>query len=163
KYSCIKLSTTERFLRNHQLTSRSKKKSSNCVRNFPILLKSRRLRKRRKCGIRSNHWKRVMAMGKISPWVGQAKEIPVEMSSRIRLARNVRELPFPHLVKEEEMTHVIEILNDTLSDFKQIDLEELKFEDKALLVEKHLISPLFTKRGRLSYINEDESVSIMVN
>ncbi|HIV81461.1 MAG TPA: hypothetical protein H9994_02010, partial [Candidatus Salinicoccus merdavium] len=104
-----------------------------------------------------------MAMGKISPWVGQAKEIPVEMSSRIRLARNVRELPFPHLVKEEEMTHVIEILNGTLSDFKQIDLEELKFEDKALLVEKHLISPLFTKRGRLSYINEDESVSIMVN
>ncbi len=104
-----------------------------------------------------------MAMAKISPWVSQAKEIPVEMSSRIRLARNVRELPFPHMLKEEDMTHVIETLNDTLSDFKQVDLEELKFEDKALLVEKHLISPLFTERGRLSYINDDESVSIMVN
>lgn len=104
-----------------------------------------------------------MTMAKISPWVSQAKEIPVEMSSRIRLARNVRELPFPHMVKDEEMTQMIETLNDTLSDFKQVNLEELKFEDKALLVEKHLISPLFTERGRLSYINDDESVSIMVN
>ncbi len=38
-----------------------------------------------------------------------------------------------------------------------------KFEDKALLVEKHLVSPMFTKQGLLSYISEDESVSIMVN
>lgn len=102
-------------------------------------------------------------MAEVSPWVGEAHEVPVEMSSRIRLARNVRELPFPHMLKDGEMTDVINHLNEVLGDFIQVDMDALKFEDKALLVEKHLISPLFTKRGRLSYINEDESVSIMVN
>lgn len=104
-----------------------------------------------------------MTMGKVSPWITEAKDTPVEMSSRIRLARNVRDLPFPHMLKDDDMSEVTEKLNDALTDLRQVHLDEMKFEDKALLVEKHLISPLFTKRGRLSYISDDESVSVMVN
>ncbi len=102
-------------------------------------------------------------MVKVSPWITGSGEKPVEMSSRIRLARNVRELPFPHMLKDRDMSEFIGKLDVTLDDFERMDLEEMKFEDKALLVEKHLISPLFTKRGRLGYVNGDESVSIMIN
>src|SRR5690625_1061804 len=97
-----------------------------------------------------------MAVVKVSPWIMEAEEKPVEMSSRIRLARNVRDTPFPHMLKGGEMKEVPARLQDTLSEFKQVDLNGMKFEDKALLVEKHLISPLFTKRGQLSYISNDE-------
>ncbi|SOC43120.1 protein arginine kinase [Salinicoccus kekensis] len=102
-------------------------------------------------------------MVKVSPWIIKAEEKPVEMSSRIRLARNVRDIPFPHMLKGGEMDEVTGRLKAVLNDFGEVDLNGMKFEDKALLVEKHLISPLFTKRGRLSYISSDESVSIMVN
>ena len=102
-------------------------------------------------------------MVKVSPWIMEAEEKPVEMSSRIRLARNVRDIPFPHMLKGGEMDEVTARLKTVLSGFGEVDLNGMKFEDKALLVEKHLISPLFTKRGQLSYINGDESVSIMVN
>ncbi|MCD2138288.1 protein arginine kinase [Salinicoccus halitifaciens] len=102
-------------------------------------------------------------MAKVSPWITAAEEKPVEMSSRIRLARNVRDIPFPHMLKGGEMDEVTARLKTVLSGFGEVDLNVMKFEDKALLVEKHLISPLFTKRGQLSYISGDESVSIMVN
>lgn len=32
---------------------------------------------------------------KISPWLNSAEETPIEMSSRIRLARNIEGMTFP--------------------------------------------------------------------
>lgn len=117
--------------------------------------------------MKSRRWNRqVMMMGydHISPWMQESEELPVEMSARVRLARNVSHLPFPYMMKgNEAIAPVLEKLEETLTDYRRVEMAGLQFEDKALLVEKHLVSPLFTKQGLLSYINEDESVSIMVN
>lgn len=100
----------------------------------------------------------------ISPWMSDITESHVEMSSRIRLARNIRAIPFPHMLKvDSRIEEMTDLLTDTLDNFNNITMTDLKFEDKALLVEKHLISPLFTERGYSTFINEDESASIMVN
>lgn len=105
-----------------------------------------------------------MAQNNVSPWVENAAESPVEMSARIRLARNIRHIPFPHMVRDEDsLDAVLEKLGAAFDDYQKVSMNMLKFEDKALLVEKHLISPLFTRQGLQSYINEEESVSIMIN
>ncbi|GAB3055690.1 hypothetical protein ACFOU0_01970 [Salinicoccus sesuvii] len=100
----------------------------------------------------------------ISPWVQNAAELPVEMSTRVRLARNISNLPFPHMMDDvTQIEPVLSRLDDVLTGYRRVQMDALQFEDKALLVEKHLISPLFTKRGLISYIDEAESVSIMIN
>ncbi len=105
-----------------------------------------------------------MAQNNVSPWVDNATEAPVEMSARIRLARNISHIPFPHMVREESALDTVhEKLGAALDDYQKVSMDMLKFEDKALLVEKHLISPLFTRQGLHSFINEEESVSIMIN
>ncbi|MFC3419205.1 hypothetical protein ACFOLA_06895 [Salinicoccus hispanicus] len=105
-----------------------------------------------------------MEYSHISPWMHNVEELPVEMSTRVRLARNISNLPFPHMMNDDaQLKPVLDRLDDTLTGYRRIQMDTLQFEDKALMVEKHLISPLFTKRGLLSYINEEESISIMVN
>jgi protein arginine kinase len=100
----------------------------------------------------------------LSPWMTNIEDGAIEMSSRIRLARNIKDVPFPHILQDLSR---IEELEDTIGgvliDYKNISIPQSAMEDKALLVEKHLVSPLFTKRGYSSFINEDESVSIMLN
>ncbi|WP_411842958.1 hypothetical protein [Salinicoccus sp. HZC-1] len=105
-----------------------------------------------------------MTQNNVSPWIENAVESPVEMSARIRLARNIKHIPFPHMVRDEDaLDSVLDKLSTVFEDYQKVPMNMLKFEDKALLVEKHLISPLFTRQGLHSYINEDESVSIMIN
>lgn len=100
----------------------------------------------------------------LSPWMTNIEDGAIEMSSRIRLARNIKDVPFPHILQDLSR---IEELEDTIGgvliDYKNISIPQSAMEDKALLVEKHLVSPLFTKRGYSSFINEDESVSILLN
>ena len=105
-----------------------------------------------------------MAQNNVSPWIEESAELPVEMSARVRLARNVRHIPFPHMVRDDDaLDAVLEKLSTAFDDYQKVSMNMLKFEDKALLVEKHLISPLFTRQGLHSFINENESVSIMIN
>lgn len=101
---------------------------------------------------------------KLSPWLKVSDDREVEMSLRIRLARNIAHLPFPQVLKDHsEMDDVLDKIEKTLSDFNRINLDELSYEDKWLMVEKHLISPNFVKEGHTCFINHDESVSIMIN
>lgn len=105
-----------------------------------------------------------MKQNNISPWVEAADGAPVEMSARIRLARNIQHLPFPHaLTDETNLTPELSKIDGVLRDYQKVPMKMLKFEDKAMLVEKNLISPLFTTQGISSYVNDDESVSVMVN
>lgn len=106
---------------------------------------------------------------------GQGPNSDVVISSRVRLARNLADVPFPHMqspeVGNEVLNQVKQALlapqvREKLGDFSFAALAELEPLDRQILVEKHLISPLHAKgegpRRGLA-LNEEESVSIMVN
>lgn len=100
----------------------------------------------------------------LSPWLLNGEDTSVEMSSRIRLARNIIHLPFPHQLKDDSvMEDIINRLEQTLSDFTRYDMRDLSYEDKYVMVEKHLISPVFIQKGLTCFINDNESIAVMVN
>jgi protein arginine kinase len=80
---------------------------------------------------------------------GQTGDIVI--SSRVRLARNLSNVPFPHLLSEQEGKKIV---SRSILDFKKnpvflmiltlYNMNELSSEQKTLLSEMHLISPGLT-------------------
>lgn len=98
----------------------------------------------------------------------------VVLSSRIRLARNVATLPFPHRMKDAQAEQLIRLVESGVKEINlmglssKVELHRLadtKPLERQVLVDKHLISPqqAQTARGRAVAISEDESISIMIN
>ncbi len=95
------------------------------------------------------------------------------ISSRIRLARNLKKYPFPNKASLEQKHEIaqsvkraIEESNSVLSNkLSFISMEKLNQTQAASLVEKHLISPEFAsdRAGRYLMLSDDESISIMIN
>ncbi|WP_245955043.1 protein arginine kinase [Paenibacillus flagellatus] len=104
---------------------------------------------------------------------GKGPESDVVISTRIRLARNVRNHPFPMLATNKQskdvLDQVVKVLHNdelkTVSGFDLFILDQLSELQKRVLVEKHLISPNLANESRNGavMINDNESVSIMVN
>ncbi|WP_281183791.1 protein arginine kinase [Staphylococcus schleiferi] len=101
----------------------------------------------------------------MSDWMQEVQSQPVIMSSRIRLARNLENHVHPLMFPSEEEGHrVINEVQDVLKDMKVLRLDELDQQSKYKLVAKHLISPELTKQPASAVLlNEDESISVMVN
>ncbi|SEU30461.1 protein arginine kinase [Paenibacillus sp. NFR01] len=110
----------------------------------------------------------------LSNWMrsgGSHSEIVI--SSRMRIARNLKHLPFPLLASQEQAEEVLNQLAPVFTaeaakdfgTFQLLKLDELDELDRRVLVEKHLISPNLANdsRGGAVILNEDESVSIMIN
>lgn len=110
----------------------------------------------------------------LSDWMrcgGSHSEIVI--SSRMRIARNLEHLPFPLLASAQQSEEVLEQLapvfqgeaSADFGNFQLLRLDELDELDKKVLVEKHLISPNLAddSKGGAVILNEDESVSIMIN
>ncbi len=93
----------------------------------------------------------------------------IVLSTRIRLARNIKDIPFPSKMSDEDAKKVIDLTENALNDanikFNKINLNELSKTEKEILVENHYISPNLAKQKKpcAVFISEDESVSIMVN
>lgn len=97
----------------------------------------------------------------------------VVISSRIRLARNLRDYPFPAKASVEDKQKVNEIIRSAIidsnsyiaSEFRYIELDKLTHTEAVSLAEKHLVSPDFISdmNGRALLINRDESIAIMIN
>ncbi|MGI6452546.1 MAG: protein arginine kinase [Syntrophomonadaceae bacterium] len=98
----------------------------------------------------------------------------IVISSRIRLARNLHKIPFPHLLNNDNggkcMNEISKAWkNAKTSIVKGLDLitfDQISHMDRQILVEKHLISPDHAKeslpyRGLL--VNQDGSLAIMIN
>ncbi len=109
-----------------------------------------------------------------SNWMkGEGPDSDIVISTRLRIARNLRHHPFPLLATdsqaEEVMTKVFALnQNDQLKQrgpFEAIKMEELSPLEKRVLVEKHLISPNLAEESRKGAVllNENESISIMIN
>ncbi len=93
----------------------------------------------------------------------------VVISSRIRLARNLRDYPFPCRLDEEGRIEVLEKVKKAIEclgeEFIFVKMEDLPEYEMVSMVERHLISPEFAKplSGRALAVSKDESVSIMIN
>lgn len=97
----------------------------------------------------------------------------VVISTRIRLARNLKDFPFPCKLNSQGREKVIEKVRDAVkksnssvaSDFSFIRMSELSSSQSVSLVEKRLVSPEFISEtdGRALLISKDECFSIMIN
>ncbi|MDR1805340.1 MAG: ATP--guanido phosphotransferase [Clostridium sp.] len=91
----------------------------------------------------------------------------IVLSTRVRLARNLEEYPFPMRLDTAGHARVCKEIGDALgedSGFRAVDMEELSPVMAASLAEKHLISPEFAsnRKNRRLLISEDASISIML-
>lgn len=94
----------------------------------------------------------------------------IVLSTRIRLARNLKDFPFPARLSAQEKEKVNAIVKDALltdknSDgFDYIEMKDLSSVEAVSLAEKHLISPEFASEsaGRALILSKDEDVSIML-
>lgn len=102
----------------------------------------------------------------------KAPETDVVISSRVRLARNLKDYPFPFRMEKEQGAEVLGKVRDSIlgSDpsakkYKFLDVKKINPIDKQSLVEKHLISPDLAESQRESGIilSNDEKISIMIN
>ncbi|WP_193708373.1 protein arginine kinase [Alkalibaculum sporogenes] len=99
------------------------------------------------------------------------KEKDIVISSRVRLARNIRNLPFPIYLQSDSAKDIVEVVeksindkNNNLTPFNKIKVEDITANNKKMLVEKHLTSPEWGRNDHAAvFIREDERVSIMVN
>jgi len=96
------------------------------------------------------------------------------ISSRVRVARNLLGIPFPHLLEKGKAEEVICAVQLALENSEMIELAgrlelcrmiELSPVERQILVDKHLISPAFMNdcQDKVVALREDEVVSIMVN
>lgn len=110
----------------------------------------------------------------LSHWMkDDGPESDIVISSRVRIARNLRDYPFPMLATNQQSNEVQEKLKSvmtnedltTISRFTFVPLKELSELDKKVLVEKHLISPALVDDARAGavIIDDNESISIMIN
>lgn len=110
----------------------------------------------------------------LSDWMkGEGPDSDIVISSRIRIARNLRAYPFPMLATNQQSKEVLDQVSqvlhkeelDTISKFTLLPLSELNELEKRVLVEKHLISPALANESRNGAVilNDSESISIMVN
>lgn len=107
-----------------------------------------------------------------STWMkADAPSADVVLSSRVRLARNLEGIPFPHQAPDADLARVADQVQRVirgvrgLSDLVVIRLSEAQALDRQILVEKHLISPQHAQgaKHRLVAIRADETISVMVN
>ncbi len=93
----------------------------------------------------------------------------VVLSTRIRLARNLKGIAFPGKMTDDDALRVISLVDSALGEmnytFTKIDIPSLADAEKQKLVEERFISPAIAKSKQpcVAYISEDELVSIMVN
>lgn len=103
-------------------------------------------------------------------YLQNGKDSDVVISSRVRLARNLEDYPFPTKFSKEQAEKVLETIKEITPSIgyglKYINLNELDDITKVSLVEKHIISPEFAvNKNKLGAIllNEEENICIMLN
>jgi protein arginine kinase len=97
---------------------------------------------------------------------------PLVVSSRIRLARNIKGVPFPKRMSQSQKVETLDtfkklldgVFIDGVGTLKYINMDSLPEEELFAMVERHIISPDFAKKSgpKGIVISENESVSIML-
>ena len=112
-----------------------------------------------------------LILGRVGWLADSGPDDDIAISTRIRLARNLKDTPFPIAASEEVLKKSVlavelaseksEILDNPFF----LEMPELNDLDKAILFERRLISLDFSMRKHYSalIVNQDEDLSIMVN
>src|SRR5215211_8004530 len=112
----------------------------------------------------------VMATG--GEWLrGEGPHHQIVVSSRVRLARNLRQRPFPGWAKKAERSQILELIKPRVEDLTEMQdsfselLQDLSALEKQVLVERHLISREHAAKniGSAVVMNRRQTLSIMVN
>lgn len=102
---------------------------------------------------------------------GDGPNRQIVVSSRVRLARNIRNKPFPGWAKKAERLDVMKMVKDAVEHLPEMaksyseNLEALSPLEKQVLVERHLISREHAAKGIGSAVvmNSPQSLSVMIN
>lgn len=106
----------------------------------------------------------------MSKWyIGAGEQSDIVVSTRIRLARNIAEYPFPNKLNTKSRTELNMLIKEAVeADNKfSLDFKEMKtlarFE-AASMAERHIISPEFASDadGRALMLSPEEDISIML-
>ena len=103
-------------------------------------------------------------------YLQNGKDSDVVISSRVRLARNLKEIPFPTKYSKEQAKRVLEKVKEIAPSIgygiKYMELNDFDDITKVSLVEKHVISPEFAmnkmKTGAV-LLNDEENICMMIN
>ena len=102
----------------------------------------------------------------------------IVISSRIRLARNLKSYPFPHKLNDKGAEQTARIISDAViaageecgKSFIKFDMSKLSPQEAVSFMERHYISPEFVtvsknsnKKGRVVLLSSDNTISVMVN
>lgn len=102
---------------------------------------------------------------------GEAEGSGVVLTSRVRLARNLRHEPFPGWATKERRVQVLERVKPEVESLPEMkdgfsqELDGLSSLQKQVLVERHLISREQAARGEGSaaIVNRKQALSLMIN
>jgi len=95
----------------------------------------------------------------------------IVMSSRVRLARNLKDAAFPGWAKKPERIKILEMIRPAVESLPELKdafsetMDNLSALDKQLLVERHLISREHAVKSAGSglVLNREETFSVMIN
>lgn len=95
----------------------------------------------------------------------------IVISSRVRLARNLRGHPFPGWAKKNDRLQIMELIKPAVEELPEMAdsyaeyLQDLTQLEKQVLVERHLISREHAAKstGSAVVINKKQTLSIMIN
>lgn len=101
----------------------------------------------------------------------EGEEASIVFSSRIRLARNIAEMPFSHIASAKEQKTIISLFKEQMGHCphletpKLLNINQLDETDRQLLVERFLTSKeLIQGKGEKAIIiSNDELISLMIN
>jgi protein arginine kinase len=95
----------------------------------------------------------------------------IVMSSRVRLARNIKDAAFPGWAKKPERIRVMDLIRPAIESLPEMkdafseSMDSLSALDKQILVERHLISREHAAKSAGSglVLNRDETLCFMIN
>ena len=103
-------------------------------------------------------------------YLGVGEQSDIVVSTRIRLARNLNEYPFPNKLNTKSRTALNNIIKDAVEtdnkfDLRFVEMKSLARFEAASMAERHIISPEFASDadGRALLISKDEDICIMLN
>src|SRR5881296_2528550 len=111
-------------------------------------------------------------MSNAGEWLrGEGPHHQIVISSRVRLARNLRNRAFPGWAKKAERTAILELIKPYVEDLPEMQdsfselLQDLSALEKQVLVERHLISREHAAKsvGSAIVMNRRQTLSVMIN
>lgn len=92
----------------------------------------------------------------------------IVVTSRIRLARNLKNYKFPAKITAEEAERMVQEVSNAINrinlNYELTYIKDLSNIEKSSLVENHLISPALAEKEKAAFLlSEDKKVSIMLN